>query len=706
MGSVGTVSATLTADPAGFEAGIDRGFNALTRLSRGSAEAATSLTRTSQAAQQASLRAESLAKTANTAKEGMSRLAGGLGQMSAAMGSAGGASQGLVNGLTGILGVVGSGGGLLGAGLVAVALAAQLATKALKDQEDQAKATDAAWQKLWASSNKLRDTSEKARGDLAGRFEVEQIKTGNAGSDNVAVMQLAAAKRLEAAETARLDLTRQIEAIGSSLVGLTQAELDARSENLSVLKAQRSVAEGAARDAREEFDLAGKIGGELERQARAAKARAEWDAKALQAQQELASLLRDRALTAEIAGWLPNGGALQTGPLASGSSSLLPGFDQLSTKIDLSDTRSHDERTAENMGHLSESTRALNDEVGSFAINLSRATEAVKDLSNAVDFAAAGIAGTVIGGIAGGNVAQSGGQQVGALAGGLIGSFFGGAALGESIGGALGSILGGTLDNLINALQIFTPMFDGLGVVIKALTPVLLVLKIFFVEIGHTLEMLAPSIHALAEPFAMLTLVVVRAWQTVLPFVDSILLGVAAGLMFLEFMTTAIIWLDTHFFAPLAEGARTLFNGWVDVVNGLVTFMREFLGDDHWGLMLDKMSLSVGSPYDDFATSMEELKAYGTQADDIKDAVAGGAEEGVKQGLQRSMQNLPGGYKGFANVEYASADRSLAPSVVVNIQNWQSSGSWEDDYRRLRDFSRNGTIARSMSRRALPDKKN
>jgi hypothetical protein len=694
---VGAVRATYEADASKWEAEGRRAQAALAGVRTQATATTQALQQTTAAANQNQAAAAGLTKTARGAKESLANLAGGLGQVAGAMGMAGGAAQKLVGGLSGALGMIGSGGGPLAAGLLAVGLASAFVTAKMKEQEDAAAAVDARWKELTATATTLKLAASETFADLQKRVAIESQKTGGGISDQVTEMQLLALERGKQAMDERLKAEQQILAIEKQIVGNMT---DAQRADLQALQAKVSELTTVEKLAEKEFELAPKLGEQLERQARAARARAEAEANALAAQKELEALLRSRRVDAFVSGAMPNAGQLQPSSFVASADVVAPAFAQL-TMPDWLKSPSH-AAALPDAGALERANAGL--EI--LAINLPNASMTVREAREALaqlaidaDRAAGAMAANLIGAAATGNLGAAGGQALGELAGGAIGSMFGGAELGAGIGGALGSIIGGALDTTMNALQLFAPLFEGLGVAVKALTPILLVWGVLFTALGHTLATTAPLLAALAEPIAALLLVVVRVVVALLPFVEIVLLAVGGLLAFLEVITAGIGWLDRNFFIPMATGAQFLFNGFVDIYNAAIETIRKAPGFEDFGVLMDKNTQAFTSVIDEFATNMDEIRGYG--AEDIEDAVARGSERGVATGMDawsRAMQNLPGYYKGVPGAEYASADAMIV-NVNGPLQQFNGIHDAGEAAERARQIKRTGLIGVTLSRR-------
>ncbi len=239
---------------------------------------------------------------------------------------------------------------------------------------------------------------------------------------------------------------------------------------------------------------------------------------------------------------------------------------------------------------------------------------------------------------------EGAGAEVGAMAGGVVGSFFGGAAIGEAIGGALGAVAGGAIDSLVGVLGTLTPLFDAFGVVVKALSPIFIVLKSIFQEFGDLFIMaLVPGVHAFAESIAIVLIGALRFLQVVGPFAALIIGGVLNALYgFTEGLAQVLIFVDNVALRPLANGARDVANMLITFQNVLIDWIRATIpGLQEFGIKLEQLDV-VGhsSAIADFATSLDEIRAYG---EDQVDATEDNTE--VMREFTRSLTNIPNGYR-------------------------------------------------------------
>lgn len=246
--------------------------------------------------------------------------------------------------------------------------------------------------------------------------------------------------------------------------------------------------------------------------------------------------------------------------------------------------------------------------------------------------------GSLLNNVAAGRGGEAVGTQVGAVAGGVVGSFFGGAAVGEAIGGVLGSIMGESLDELVDSLGVLTPLFDAVAVIIRALSPILMVVGVFFEVIGRTVENVAPLLHQLAKPLAALLLVVVRIVELVLPLIDLLAITLSFVTTQLDFFTIGLGAVDFVM--------RALVNTWISVVlafGGLhdliIDKMRELTGFKNFGTKLDLDVRDYVAR--DIISEMDG--EYGEYGDDQTQALDANTE--ALREFGRSLTNIPSGYR-------------------------------------------------------------
>jgi hypothetical protein len=194
------------------------------------------------------------------------------------------------------------------------------------------------------------------------------------------------------------------------------------------------------------------------------------------------------------------------------------------------------------------------------------------------------------------------------------------------LGSLIGGVLGKALDALAEALNVLTPLFDGVAVVIRALQPILLVVKVLMGAVGMVLEMLSPIIMDLARPIAALALVVVRIVEALVPFIGIVLGSVHGLVVFLDVLTMGVKWLDDNFFRPMVSGSRALYNAFVDLVNYIVSWFRMLPGMEEFGTMMQRVGTYVPPIIDTFSDEMT----------DAAEAAAAFANEET---------NIPSGYR-------------------------------------------------------------
>lgn len=280
-----------------------------------------------------------------------------------------------------------------------------------------------------------------------------------------------------------------------------------------------------------------------------------------------------------------------------------------------------------------------------FEENLRRASGETERLEIAAASTAVGML-DIVAMAARGNFGAAG-SALGGMVGGAIGTAAGGAAggiLGEALGSLLGGVLGSVIEELVSVLGTLTPLFDAFAVVIRALAPIFLVLGVFVAELATTIELLAPSIHPLAEGLAVMLLVVVRVASVFLTMYDWILVLNQLALNMTQIFVTFAQVIDERVLIPLVNGVTIAYNGFVALNNQIIESIRRFTGDQGFGLLLAERELITSSVIGDFATSDEEIAAYG-QESALRDNTSAIRE------FTRSLTNVPTGYR-VALTEY------------------------------------------------------
>jgi hypothetical protein len=371
-------------------------------------------------------------------------------------------------------------------------------------------------------------------------------------------------------------------------------------------------------------------------------------------------------------------------------------------------------RAAESLAELAAATTKT-----AAAISMIPSAQAARDVVTA----------TVSGG------AGAGGAKLASTVGGVVGSIFGGAAIGEAIGGALGGVLGKALDGLIESLSVLTPLFDAVAVVMQAFQPQLIVLREMFIVLGNSIIAFAPLLLQLAKPWASVTLIVVRLLSAFLPFVDVLVVGLSALVSFVDLLTIGVRWLDEHFFIPLVNGARSVFNGFVDIVNTVVGWIRSIPGFEKFGVMMTHMESGTSSliaAFDDAAGSLREeagAPGYSVGTDDPRRLAIEAAKEAAKAAARArdggagadaadavsgmSLTNMPSGFKGAAlafaaadSVSGAGAGLDGPMTMTFNIANWNSKGSINEDVAEIKRKGKTGVSSKAwLGRRQVDDQK-
>lgn len=256
--------------------------------------------------------------------------------------------------------------------------------------------------------------------------------------------------------------------------------------------------------------------------------------------------------------------------------------------------------------------------------------------------------------------AGSAGGAVTALAGA------GGAAIGMAlgdptgeIGGIIGSLLGGVLgdalDALIESLGVVRPLFDAVGVVMRAFGPALVPVRTMFEALGAILISMVPAVSLVAQQIGALGSLQVD-------FYMALALGVIAVI---TFATLLIQWIDVigqrvreferAFITPTLQGLEDFVNVLVTIANQLLYIFRDLTNNQDFGEVLKKVDIVAGresedadgprrarpgafNPFDPSTWRMVDvpLKNFG---DAVADAASGLDE------MNASMTNVPQGFK-------------------------------------------------------------
>lgn len=312
------------------------------------------------------------------------------------------------------------------------------------------------------------------------------------------------------------------------------------------------------------------------------------------------------------------------------------------------------------------------------------------------------------------------GQALGGIAGGATALALGAPPeVGSAIGSVLGGLLGSSLDKLIEALGVLTPLFDAIGIIIGALQPVLVILGALFASVADALVGLAPIILIVARVVGAILLPFVRLSQLLLLLIPIVSLAASFILVWADYLSIAIGWLDEKVFKPILSAASYFVNGLIYGYNTIITLIRNIPGMGDFGTLADPV---------DFGESTTQYNGIDDMINDVSEAMdlvadneradqgAGGAGDGAGQsGWETDMANVPSGFKAAASI-YASAEGQLvAPpwlreamgGITINIENWNSRREMSRDVEDLRKTARNGSkVRKASSSRQVGDDKN
>jgi hypothetical protein len=762
------VQTQFTGDSSGVQRAVDGVIGKFDRLSTKSKRLEAALgdvTRVEKLteAQLAALRAEA-ART----ESAIDRLTGAAQAQAGALNTAGGAAKntgaglnamqgqlggavGAVNGLSSALGesassaasavnaFKGMGGVLMKGGVVGIAVAAATAaialyTSHLEKAEKRAESLIKTFDDLAGVSIGDRDKSVSAlagaqndlllKGSLGGdkeqnRLVEERARYGALAADAV-VRQLAATTRIAALE-------EQIK----TATGDTRANLVAQIDGLKVQEVQLR---GAAR---RYGDIAAmlpqifaeekRISDELERRARA---RAKWLAEEEGFRKRIAAL---EGGPSDVDFGMKNAGAVlggirrreqdrlnnQATPGDLASVNRLVGFapgdgsvvdlDQAAAAKRLKDAYAEIAAGAHDFRGVTKDWSKVNERI---ALTLEGASRKFEQA-----FSAEAIAGMAM--MLGAGGGQAGGQELGRIAGGAIGSIFGSAELGSMVGGVVGSIAGNLLDEIVVSLQVLTPLFDGVAVVIAGLQPILMVFREVAVAVGAALAIgLAPVVLQLSRIMA-------STLGPVLLFCVRVVLSVVIALLMLAQYVLSLGELFVAVMGPIDQALTFFANGLVWIVNGMIDGLNTFntairVLVSGLGAMLARTGIpgltELGEALKDAAgvlgVTFEKMAYFDTLIDQFSTGLgeaAGVNEEALganTAALEASFgaenTNLPTGFK-LALAEYSTADGEAARrndlgmtqgAINFLIEHWHGAGSFDDEITRARMLSMRGSYAR------------
>ena len=363
---------------------------------------------------------------------------------------------------------------------------------------------------------------------------------------------------------------------------------------------------------------------------------------------------------------------------------------------------------------------------GEAALDLRDPLEQFGDSLSAGIDSLGGVAGIATTAIEGG--ASGVGQAVGGVAGMAIGAAVGGPAgaqVGSALGSALGGLLGDALDKLIESLGVLTPLFDAIGTIIGALQPILVVLGGLFVTIGDAIVSLAPVIIILSRLIGALLIPFVRVAQLLLVLVPIVALVASIILVWVDYLTIGIGFLDEYFFTPLVDSVLEFVNVVIMAYNGIIGLIRMLPGMGEFGTMAEYMTRdeSAFTSTDDMINDVKEAAALGAAEGSAGGGTGGGegggggggGETTTEDSWGQDLANVPSGFKAMAAI-YASADAEsgagmLGPqaalAMTINIENWNSKGDSQRDWDDLRRLARNGHKGKkASSSRFAGDEKN
>lgn len=426
----------------------------------------------------------------------------------------------------------------------------------------------------------------------------------------------------------------------------------------------RQIEEGNLQDISREMlgqvALQAKLTAELRRQARIDERRKQRQAErlaALREEKRLADELR-KAFTMGMMGPAPQRGVDLL------EADMRPDNDDLNPRDPFLEPAEATEATDHTLGSLGLFADAIVQHTQEFEWELRDSAIAAKSFGERLeDVTARGIDsfmamltdGSLLSDVAAGRGGESVGAEVGAIAGGVIGSFFGGAAVGEAIGGVLGSIMGESLDELVDALGVLTPLFDAVAVIIRAFTPVLLVVRLLFEGVGFAVESLAPIIQQVAKLFAGSLLPWVRVINILLMLVEVVLTVVSGFSSLLDIPGILLGGID-FLMRWLSNVIVNVVLAFIGLHNGLIDFMRELTGFDTFGTKMDGDAAE--------RRVRDEMALFNGENDNDQTTALDANTEALRE-FGRSLTNIPSGYR-VPLAEYRAETTDGNGGVVIN----------------------------------------
>ena len=213
-----------------------------------------------------------------------------------------------------------------------------------------------------------------------------------------------------------------------------------------------------------------------------------------------------------------------------------------------------------------EATRKATEQLDRFADDMKKTGDAITR-----------VGGAVISGRAGATF----GPEVGSMAGAAIaGAISGGAAapVGGAIGGLLGGLLGDAMDELVQALQVLTPIFDLFADILKPLQPIFVVMREVLASFGSVLKsFIVPLLNTLVSalmPVVYISYAIMKAFEPLSVAIGTIvnlliMLGRGPLILFGQALSSVFGLLGGVF-----NFGKEMFNGLADAINSFFDFIR------------------------------------------------------------------------------------------------------------------------------------
>lgn len=712
LGEESAVTKKLANDLARTEDEFNRLTVAQTKFAKASDETAQSM-------KQASAGGEGFRQLADNLDNKLGKSAIVLGGVAQAAGTAGGKVQALVGGAADLALAFAQ-----GVGPVAVATAAfGLMTKHIEEADAAAAKLEQRWKDMLAPLIDVRNAIEKNNAALRLQTQIALAQAAAPGANQAAIAaQLKGAHDLTEALKQRAAIQAQITAIEAAAFSQTERYKSAVAAGRSMTSSEVELATGDATIAsakatqelkaqlatldvtidlmKENVRLAEGAADAEEKKAAAAKEYAKALSDVEQRQTKMAAAfdkIRDSlraASEAEIRAAAPftvdTYRLLQAGEndlskvgTANLGSSMMMGGGPLGVAAE--------QRARYQAGGVEDFNRGLSESV--------KRMEAWRTIlttsGNTLTKLGQDIGGAILQGRGGATAGQAIGSVAGSLAGAAIAPVLGmdpasGAAAGGGIGGALGSIMGGLLDKLVDKLGVLTPLFDALGTVVAALSPLFMVFREFFEAIGASLASIAPVVLIVARVLGAVALVFVRVWTLLWGFVPLMMAGLTGFMQVLDVLTIAVQWLDHYAMRPLISAFQQLINQLYAINNAMVNEIRKIPGFHEFGVIMEAFDFGASAVIEEFAGSIDELE---TGIDDNTNAL---------QDQNQSLTNVPAGYKvegglfDAANPGRMGAGGMNVGTIVINTRN--TAAQELDDMRRRNMRGTSGSLGRNTIR--------